>query len=119
MKKVIQEKLYFAFRDADGVPAFTIKTYDGEPVNPRFLVNADNHVFLLRRPEQVIMLDNLGAEFYPVLTHASKVRFVETPEDSSEIVRQYDIPVTLCETASPVGKMIVPADDGVSMQQTA
>ena len=46
MRKIIQEKLYFVFRDSDGALAFTIRSYDGEPENPRFLFDGDRQAFV-------------------------------------------------------------------------
>lgn len=111
MRKIIQEKLYFVFRDSDGILGFTIRSYEGEPVNPRFLFDGDKQVFLLRHPGQVILLDSLGEEFIPLLLTSQKVRFLETPEDSSEIVRQYDVPVTKIESILLSETQIVPAEE--------
>lgn len=94
MRQITLESLYFVFRDADGILGFSIKAYEGEPENPRFLYDGNKQLFLLRRPGQVISLDALAEEFLPVLARAETVRFLETPEDSSEIIRQYDIAVT-------------------------
>lgn len=98
MRKIIQDKNYFVFRDSDGILGFTIKSYEGDQVNPRFLFDGGRQVFLLRRPGQVIFLDSLADEFVTVLMKAQRVRFLETPEDSSEIIRQYEVPVTKIES---------------------
>lgn len=111
MRKIIQEKLYFAFRDSDGILSFTLRSYEGEPVNPRFLFDGEKHAFLLRRPGQVILLDSLADEFMTLLLTLQKVRFLETPEDSSEIVRQYDIAVTKIESISLSETQMVPSDE--------
>ncbi len=111
MRKIIQEKLYFVFRDSDGALAFTIRSYDGEPDNPRFLFDGDRQAFLLRRPGQVILLDALEDKIVNVLKATQKVRFLETPEDSSEIVRQYDIAVTGIDRVGLAQTQIVPSDD--------
>lgn len=111
MRKIIQEKLYFVFRDSDGILGFTIRCYEGEPVNPRFLFDGDKQVFLLHRPGQVISLASLGEEFVAFLLTSQKVRFLETPEDSSEIVRQYDIPVTKIESILLSETQIVPSEE--------
>ena len=103
MRKITTETLYFVFQDSDGVLSFSLKEYEGEPQDPRFLYDGEKQLFLLRRPGQFISLDSLADEFLPLLERSARVRFVETPEDSSEIVRQYDILVTKIETlALPV-----------------
>ncbi len=111
MRKIIQEKLYFVFRDSDGILGFTIRSYEGEPLNPRFLFDGDKQVFLLRRPGQVILIDSLGEDFITFLSMSRKVRFLETPEDSSEIVRQYDVPVTKIENILLSKTQIIPAEE--------
>lgn len=111
MRKIIQEKLYFVFRDSDGILGFTIRCYEGESVNPRFLFDGDKQVFLLRRPGQVISLASLGEEFVALLLTSQKVRFLETPEDSSEIIRQYDIPVTKIESILLSETQIIPSEE--------
>lgn len=111
MRKIIQEKLYFVFRDSDGTLAFTIRSYDGEPENPRFLFDRDRQAFLLRRPGQVILLDAPDDKIVDVLKTTQKVRFLETPEDSSEIIRQYDIAVTGIDRVGLAQTQIVPSDD--------
>lgn len=57
MRKIIQEKLYFVFRDSDGILGFTIRCYEGEPVNPRFLFDGDKQVFLLHGKAFDILLE--------------------------------------------------------------
>ena len=111
MRKIIQDKLYFVFCDSDGIIGFTIKAYEGEPVNPRFLFDDDFHVFLLRRPGQVILLDSVAEELVSLLLTARKVRFLETPEDSSKIVRQYDVTVTKVQNISLSSTQIVPSEE--------
>ena len=111
MRKIIQDKSYFVFRDSDGILGFTIKAYEGTQINPRFLFDGGRQVFLLRQPGQIILLDGLADEFVSVLTHAKKVRFLETPEDSSEIVRQYEVDVTQIESVSLSQDQIVPEDE--------
>ena len=85
------EFLYFTFLDGDGTLGISVKEYDGEPVSPCFLFDEKYHkTALLRRPDQMIVLENVDDDFYKLLQHATKVRFVETPEDSSKIVRSYE-----------------------------
>ena len=98
MRKIIQEKNFLVFRDLDGILSFSIKAFDGCPHDPLFLFDDKKQAFLLRRPGQTILLDDLSDEFAKLLHHASLVRLLETPEDSSEIIRQYEIPVTKIET---------------------
>ena len=111
MRKIIQDKNYFVFRDADGILGFTIKSYEGEPSNPRFLFDGSQQVFLLRRPGQIIFLDFLANEFVSVLMKAQRVRLLETPEDSSEIVRQYEVPVTKIESVLLSKEQLVPEEE--------
>lgn len=108
MRKIIQDKNFFVFRDTDGVPGFTIRSYDGEPDDARFLFDGGKQVFLMRHAGQIILLDGLSDEVVSVLTKVSKVRFFETPEDSSEIVRQYEIGITRIENVPLSPKQIVP-----------
>lgn len=102
MREITQETLYFVFRDTDGMLGFSLKEYDGEPQNPRFLFDGKSQAFLIRHPGQIISLDALAEECLPLLSKAEKVRFLETPEDSSNIVRQYDIMVTKIESIPQV-----------------
>ena len=111
MRKIIQEKNYFVFRDSDGVLGFTIKSFEGKQQNPRFLFDECGQAFLLRHPGQVIFLDALAKDFISVLLNAQRVRFLETPEDSSEIVRQYEVPVTKIENVPLSQEQIVSSDD--------
>lgn len=111
MRKIILDKNFFVFRDADGILGFTIKSYEGQPQNPRFLFDGGSQAFLLRRPGQVILLDALTDEFISVLEKAQKVRFWETPEDSSEIVEQYEVSVTKIEKIVLSEEQIVSEDD--------
>ena len=39
MRNIIQDKLYFSFRDTDGMLSFSMNAYDGDPQNPRFLLD--------------------------------------------------------------------------------
>ena len=94
MRKITLDSMYFVFQDSDGILSFSIREYDDEPKDPRFLYDGEKQIFLLRRPGQIIALDTPAEEFLPLLARSPRVRFVETPEDSSEIVRQYDILVT-------------------------
>ncbi len=111
MRKIIQDRLYFVFRDSDGILGFTIRCYDGEPVNPCFLYDGDQQVFLLRRPGQIISLASLGEEFFSFLRTLQKVRFLETPEDSSEIIRQYDVPVVKIDSVQLSGSQIIVSEE--------
>lgn len=97
MRKITLETLCFVFQDADGILSFSLNEYDGDPNNPRFMYDGDRRLLLLRQPGQLIALDSIAEEFLPLLRRSEKVRFVETPEDSSKIVRQYDISVTKIE----------------------
>ena len=69
------------------------------------MYDGDRRLLLLRQPGQLIALDSIAEEFLPLLRRSEKVRFVETPEDSSKIVRQYDISVTKIE-----GDVLPPPD---------
>ena len=111
MRKIIKDKNYFVFRDSDGVLGFTIKAYDGRQTNPRFLFDGQNHGFLIRRSKQIILLDALTSEFTSVLTKTQKVRFLETPEDSSQIIRQYEVPVTKIDDISLLRDHILSEDE--------
>ena len=111
MRKIIQDKNYFVFRDSDGILGFSIKTYDGQPHNSRFLFDGGSQIFLLRRPGQILLLDSLTDEFVAVLEKAQKVRFLETKEDSSEIIQQYEVPVTKIERVMLSEEQIVSEDD--------
>lgn len=97
MRKMAVETLCFVFQDADGILSFSLNEYEGAPNNPRFMYDGDRRLLLLRQPGQLIALDSIAEEFLPLLQRSEKVRFVETPEDSSNIVRQYDISVTKIE----------------------
>lgn len=97
MRKMAVETLCFVFQDADGILSFSLNEYEGAPNNPRFVYDGDRRLLLLRQPGQLIALDSIAEEFLPLLQRSEKVRFVETPEDSSKIVRQYDISVTKIE----------------------
>lgn len=112
MRKVIRDKNYFVFRDSDGILGFTIKMYEDSPLNPRFLLDENGLFFLLRRPKQIILLDAAADGFLPVLMKSKRVRFLETPEDSSQIVRQYEVPVIKIESVSLTHDQIVPEDAG-------
>ena len=114
MRKIIQEKNYLVFRDLDGVLSFSIRAYEDCPLNPRFLFDGDKQVFLLRRPGQVILLDGLTDEFVTSLARTSRIRFLETPEDSSEIIRQYEITVTKIENVPLDPVQMVNADEDLS-----
>lgn len=107
MRKIIKDKNYFVFRDSDGILGFTIQAYDGGQNNPRFLFDGGNRGFLIRRSEQIILLDKLASEFASALAKTEKVRFLETPEDSSQIIRQYEVPVTKIDSISLLGDYIV------------
>ncbi|MBR1778003.1 MAG: hypothetical protein IJ752_05405 [Alphaproteobacteria bacterium] len=113
MRKIIQDKNYFVFRDSDGVLGFTIKSYEGQQLNPRLLFDENGQLFLLRRPGQIVLLDSLAADFIAVLEKAQRVRFLETPEDSSEIIRQYEVPVTKIESVPLSQDQIVFDDDAL------
>lgn len=97
MRQIVQEKLYFTFRDTDGVLSFSLNAYEGEPENPRFLFDGKSQVFFMRRAGQVISLADLQEEVESDLKEVSRVRILETPEDSSEILRQYDVQIVLIE----------------------
>ncbi len=97
MRKMAVETLCFVFQDADGILSFLLNEYEGAPNNPRFMYDGDRRLLLLRQPGQLIALDSIAEEFLPLLQRSEKVRFVEAPEDSSKIVRQYDISVTKIE----------------------
>ena len=114
MRKIIQDKNFFVFRDTDGVPAVTMRAYDGQPEMPRFLFVGGKQVFLLRRAGQIILFDGLSDAFQSALKKSVKVRFFETPEDSSEIIRQYDIDVTRIESISLSRDQIVAEDGRIS-----
>lgn len=114
MRKIIQDKNYFVFRDSDGVLGFTIKLYEGVPLNPRFLYDEKGQIFLLRRPGQLILLDDLFEGFASVLDKSRKVRFLETPEDSSEIVQQYEVPVTKIENVVLSQEQIVSEENALA-----
>ena len=109
MRKVIKDNNYFVFRDSDGVLGFSIKVYEGRQHNPRFLYDENGQAFLLRRPGQLILLDSFAAGFVPVLEKSQKVRFLETPEDSSEIVQQYEVPIIKIENVVLSREQIVSA----------
>lgn len=111
MRKVFRDKNYFVFRDSDGVLGFSIKAFDGRQTNPRFLYDGEGRGFLIRRAKQVILLDMLAAEFSSVLEKTPKVRFLETPEDSSQIIRQYEVPVVRIENVSLLRDRIVSEDE--------
>ena len=108
MRKIIQNESFFSFHDTDGVPSVTMRCYEGEPAAPRFLFDGGKQAFLLRRAGQVILLDGLSDEFVSVLEKVSKVRFLETPEDSSEIVRQYEVNITRIENVPLSQEQIIP-----------
>ena len=113
MRKIIQEKQYFVFRDSDGILGFTLRSYEGEPINPRFLFDGNKQAFLLRRPGQLISLKALGEEFVTFLLKSQKVRFLETPEDSSEIIRQYDVDITKIKSIFLTEKQIISAEESL------
>ena len=97
MRTLAGEALCFVFQDTDGILSFSMNEYEGTPNNPRFLYDGENQLLLLRRPGQLIPLHSVADEFLPLLRRSEKVRFFETPEDSSNIIRQYDISVTKIE----------------------
>ena len=100
MRNIIQDKLYFSFRDTDGMLSFSMNAYDGDPQNPRFLLDENGKAFLIRRVGQVIALADMQEDLCPVLQKANRIRILENPEDSSEILRQYNVPVTLIDAVS-------------------
>ena len=100
MRNIIQDKLYFSFRDTDGMLSFSMNAYDGDPQNPRFLLDENGKAFLIRRVGQVIALADMQEDLCPVLQKANRVRILENPEDSSEMLRQYNVPVTLIDAVS-------------------
>ena len=100
MRNIIQDKLYFSFRDTDGMLSFSLNAYDGDPQNPRFLLDENGKAFLIRRVGQVIALADMQEDLCPVLQKADRIRILENPEDSSEILRQYNVPVTLIDAVS-------------------
>lgn len=55
MRNIIEDKLYFSFRDTDGMLSFSMNAYDGDPQNPRFLLDENGKAFLIRRVGQVIL----------------------------------------------------------------
>lgn len=93
MRSVKCEKFYFVFHDTDGRLSFTLPAYDGEPDHSRFVFDGTNRAFFMRREEQIVALPDLQTEIVDLLGFVKRVRMAETPEDSSEIVRQYDVPV--------------------------
>lgn len=99
MRSVKNEKFYFAFHDTDGSLSFTLPARDGEPSHSRFIFDGTNRAFFMRREGQIVALPDLQTEIVDMLSGVAKVRMAETPEDSSEIVRQYDVPVVV---VSPV-----------------
>ena len=111
MRRIIQDKNCFAFQDADGVLSFSIKSYEGQELNPRFLFDGVSQAFLLRCPGQVILLADLTEEAVANLNKAQKVRFFETPENSSEIIRQYETGITKIECVPLDENQIIPEDE--------
>ena len=111
MRKIIKDKNYFVFRDSDGILGFTIKAYEGRQTNPRFLFDGRNRGFLIRRSKQIILLDALASEFASVLAKTQKVRFLETPEDSSQIIRQYEVPVAKIDGISLLRDHVLSEDE--------
>lgn len=111
MRTVFRDKNYFVFRDSDGVLGFSIKAFDGRQINPRFLYDGEGRGFLIRRAKQVILLDRLAAEFSSVLEKTPRVRFLETPEDSSQIIRQYEVPVVRIESVSLLRDHVVSEEE--------
>ena len=85
------DMLYMAFQDADGMMGFSIAETEGKPEKPSFTVDEKHKsLSLTRRPGQVIKLTRLDELVLLTIAKAHKIRFLETPAESSNIVRRYE-----------------------------
>ncbi len=80
MRNIIQDKLYFSFRDTDGMLSFSMNAYDGDPQNPRFLLDENGKAFLIRRVGQVIALADMQEDLCPVLQKPTASVFWKIPK---------------------------------------
>ena len=85
------EMSYMVFQDADGMMGFSIAETDGEPEKPFFTVDEKHKTLCLtRRPGQVIKLSRLDDHFLMSIMRSHRIRFLETPAESSNILRRYE-----------------------------
>lgn len=106
MNTTAVDNMFMFFQDGDGTLSVSLKAYDGEPETPSFFLDElHKQTALLRRPNQMIYLDDMDEHFFDMLKGASKVRFCETPEDSSQIVRSYDVALTRSALKTPAARL--------------
>ena len=103
-QKILKETYYDILQNKDGDLLFCVKVREEEPENPYIEYDGGANALFYRRPEQVILLDEVHPDTREAVLTAEKVLFAEfipkseqTKPEEEGVIREYMVDVRKVE----------------------